>query len=294
MRESPLVTVVMPAYNAARFIERAIESVLSQSYSPTELIVVDDGSTDATPNVVSSFLDRLTYIRQPNARQAAARNRGVDAGRGDLLAFIDADDEWMPEKLAAQVAYLEKNPTVSAVVCGVIETDESGRSIRNREAWIDGEPRRALLLGTTGGGICGSTPLIRASAFEALGGFDEDLPPVEDTDLLWRVACQGEIGVIPEPLVRYRLHASNAHSQLQPMTIAWKRFYAKALSSLPATADNWTFRAACRGRLYYMLAGCHITAKEVGPGAYYALAACLWWPPSGIRILRHLVRRPSA
>jgi glycosyltransferase involved in cell wall biosynthesis len=289
----PLVTVVMPAYNAAAFIERAIESVLKQTYDHLELIVVDDGSTDGTATLIESFGGRLVCLRQRNAQQAVARNRGALRGRGELVAFIDADDEWLPQKLERQVRFLDRHAQYSLAICGVQEIDGSGNPLRDRRASFRGDPREAILLGDTGGGICGSTPLIRRREFEQLGGFDEALPPCEDTDLLWRAACSGGIGVIEEVLVRYRLHGGNAHARLDLMIPAWQRFYRKALGSPAARERGWVFRARCRERLYWMLAGdCAAAGAYFASLSYAAVAACQW-PPSSLRRLRRLARSSS-
>lgn len=110
--ETPLVSVVMPAFNVAWCVRRAIDSVLTQTYLRHEIIVIDDGSTDDTASVLASYGDRIRVISQTNRGMSAARNRGIDAARGTLVAFLDADDYWLSEKLARQVELLQRRPEV--------------------------------------------------------------------------------------------------------------------------------------------------------------------------------------
>src|SRR5579864_8740685 len=112
---APQVSVVIPAYNAARFLGDAIQSVLNQTYSNFEVVVVNDGSTDDTESVVRSFGDRLFYVKQANKGVSAARNEGIKRARGQYVAFLDSDDVWLPTKLAEQIPFLEQNPEVGLV-----------------------------------------------------------------------------------------------------------------------------------------------------------------------------------
>src|SRR5512143_3730544 len=112
MSSEPLVSVVMPVYNGARYLRQALESALAQTYRPLEIVVVDDGSTDETPAILAEFGTRIRALRQPNSGSAAARNAALDAARGELIAFLDADDLWLPQKLAVQVEYLREHPDV--------------------------------------------------------------------------------------------------------------------------------------------------------------------------------------
>ena len=118
MADSVRVSVIMPAYNYAQFIGAAIESVLGQSWQDWELIIVDDGSTDATPAVIAGFHDpRIRALRRQNGGEAAARNSGLDLARGEYISFLDADDLYLPNALADRVAFLETHPEYGVVVC---------------------------------------------------------------------------------------------------------------------------------------------------------------------------------
>jgi glycosyltransferase involved in cell wall biosynthesis len=285
----PGISVVIPAYNAAPFIADAVDSALRQTRPPAEVVVVDDGSTDGTLEALRGFGERVIRVRQANRRQAAARNEGVRRTHGELLAFLDADDIWEPQKLEAQVSLLRAPRAAGVVYCSVTEftADGAERVVRvSRE----GVSTRGVLLGLTGTGG-GSTPLVRRSAFSAVGGFDEELSPCEDTDLAWRLALACEVDVVEEPLVRYRLHATNAHRDVNATTRAWKRLYAKALRDPTVRRFGAVFRARCRTRLYYMLAGDHVRTGRATMGMVYALLAVLAWPPVVMRPLRRSVER---
>jgi glycosyltransferase involved in cell wall biosynthesis len=287
----PLVSIVIPAYNAARFVGRAIESVLNQTYPHWELIVVDDGSTDATPTIVQAYGERLRYICQRNARQAAARNRGVAESRGELIAFLDADDVWRDDKLARQVELLSRNPRLGFVYCLVDEIDATGRVLGQRRGGLRGNVMKEILLREPSGGLCGSTMVISRSRLMEAGGFDVDLPPCEDTDLFWRVAASHPIDYVPEPLAQHRLHETNAHANVRRMTRAWKRLYRKAFRDTRVTRMGIGFRRRCYAGLYYMLSGDHARCRLWSQAAAYAAASALLSPTLALRIIHHATGR---
>ena len=115
MSATPLVSVIVPAYNAARFLPHAVESIRRQDYLPLEIVIVDDGSTDDTAEVARDLGSDIRYVYQPNAGPAAARNRGLEQARRELIAFLDADDEWPPDKLRIQVGRLLAEPELDVV-----------------------------------------------------------------------------------------------------------------------------------------------------------------------------------
>lgn len=288
---SSLVSVIIPAYNAARFIGAAIDSVFAQSYPAVELIVVDDGSTDQTAEVVGGYGDRVRYVYQQNARQAAARNRGLREARGELIAFLDADDVWLPEKLVKQVALLDVEPHAGLIFCGMRLVDSEGRVLKDSGADLGLDPVADILLGRMRGGGIGSTALVPRKVIEEVGDFDSSLPPCEDTDLLWRIAARYPIRRVDEALVLYRQHASNAHTNIELMSRAWKLLYGKALRDPAIRRLGWAFRLRCLARLNYMLAGDHWHAGRRVAACCYGVHACLRWPPIALRALGRLVPR---
>jgi protein-tyrosine-phosphatase/glycosyltransferase involved in cell wall biosynthesis len=202
-----LVSVVVPTRDRADLLPRTLGSVLAQTYRNLEVIVVDDGSTDRTEEVVRSFGDpRIRYERKgPPHSAASARNRGASLARGELLAFNDAGDDWLPEKLSVQVGAMARLPAeVAMVYSSLIRVHEDGLlQFLNSPAFEAGEPgraRRALAMGVSG--IYPQAAVIRTSTFRALGGFDESFRCWEDLDFFMRLAKRYPIQHIPGHLTR--------------------------------------------------------------------------------------------
>src|SRR6267142_4272392 len=164
--DAPLVSVVIPNYNCGRFLAETLESVFAQTYPNVEVIVVDDGSTDDSLNVLESFAARVRVVRQANQGVSAARNAGIRESRGAFVAFLDADDLWHPEKLTKQIAVFA-NPAVGLVYCAVEYIDEQGRSLGTNFTGRRGRVLRsiALLQGTIVlAGV--STAVVRRECFD--------------------------------------------------------------------------------------------------------------------------------
>lgn len=198
------VGVVIPAYNAERFLAPAIESVLRQTVYPAAIVVVDDGSTDGTEAVVRRFASRVACLRQPNAGVAAARNRGAARLGTEWIAFLDADDVWMPDKLARQLA-AARDADVAAVLCGVALIDAQDRRLPPPPRVVTSLDVEALLLHSVK--IPQATPstiLIRTALFNDIGGYDEALATMADWDLLIRLRLRTELAYVDEPLALYR------------------------------------------------------------------------------------------
>jgi len=204
----PRVSVVIPTFNCERYLEQTVESVLAQTYTDYEVIVVDDGSTDGTPSLLARYGQAVHYIRQANQGASAARNLAMSQARGELIAYLDADDLWMPEKLAIQVAYMDAHPRCGLLHTEVSVIDEQNRVVHARFNEETGRPVpegaciRDLLARSH---IQTLTVMERRNAFDAAGEFDQRLPIAQDY-LHWiSVALLGwEVGYIPEPLGRYR------------------------------------------------------------------------------------------
>jgi len=196
----PLVSVVIPAYNAEGPLERALASVLAQDYEPFETIVVDDGSTDGTAQTVARF-PAVRYVRQENAGPSAARNRGVEEAAGELVTFVDADDEVPPAKLSVQVSYLLEHPDVGCVL-GRQDVELEGGGAPE---WIGRDP----VFGDFAG-VPLMSLMTRTETFRELGGFDTSLRIAEDRDLLVRMRERGVgIAVVPEVVLLRRFHGTN-------------------------------------------------------------------------------------
>lgn len=199
---SQRVSVIVPTYNRAAAVERAVASVLAQTHTDLELIVVDDGSTDDTGARLATIADdRLRIVRQDNAGVAAARNRGLREARCDLLAFLDSDDLWRPGKLACQIEALTTAPPSAGLCVTAVEVvgPDQSREIRHSPGGRLFEP---LLLTNSIHAVL-SSGLIRRAVFEAVGGFDPRLPAIEDWDWLQRAARLFDIVSVDEALTIY-------------------------------------------------------------------------------------------
>jgi glycosyltransferase involved in cell wall biosynthesis len=203
--KQPLVSVVIPCRNAAATIDRALRSVRAQTYAPLEIILVDDASTDETAARLAAWqAPDLRVLRLPrNGGAAAARNAGIAEARGTFVAFLDADDEWLPEKLARQVAALAAQPAAALIGCrSRYVRNDGGAEILlhgDRAAATGTEAWRVLLAHSF---LATPTVVVRRAALERVGGFDAALPLGEDQDLWIRLALIGAVAFIDQPLVR--------------------------------------------------------------------------------------------
>ncbi|MBX3001085.1 MAG: glycosyltransferase family 2 protein [Caldilineaceae bacterium] len=202
----PLISVIVPVYNGERFLRAALDSILAQSYTPWELIVVDDGSTDNSAAIVAGLpileKTRLLLARQPNQGSSAARNWGIELATGELLAFLDADDLWLPHKLERQVAHLAAQPELDGVVGHMESFVEPGfawPASLNREYYEQRPPIYSFC-----------TLLIRRSAMMKIGLLDLNYHTAEDTEWFFRARDMGiHIAITPEVLFRRRFHDRN-------------------------------------------------------------------------------------
>ncbi len=198
------ITCVIPCYNAERFLRQALESVLAQSLPPTEVIVIDDGSTDGSAEVAASFEGRISYVRQANAGPAAARNRGIELAREEFIAFLDADDVWHCEKLALQAARFTARPELEASITHLRLFWEA-EVLHEQEAW--GERFRNDRVAP---GYVLQTMLARRSVFEKYGMLDPALRFGEDTEWFMRARDAGiALELISDVLLTRRFHANN-------------------------------------------------------------------------------------
>ncbi|MDE2181834.1 MAG: glycosyltransferase family 2 protein [Alphaproteobacteria bacterium] len=223
-RLHPSVSVVIPAHNAADTLGRALESVFAQTRPPQEVIVVDDGSTDATGDVARSYAARGVNILARPVREgaAAARNAGVRAATGDWVAFLDADDEWLPSKLERQMAAIDRQPEAIFAFCASHEIAPDGRLLGDtyggRPVTAGRDMWKALLASNF---VATPTVLARRSVLAALGGFDESLKVAEDQDMWIRLALAGASVYVPESLVAVHVRPRS----LSSWTLADQRMF---------------------------------------------------------------------
>lgn len=239
----PLVSTVVPTYNRRALIERALDSALAQTHLPQEIIVVDDGSTDGTAELLRErYGDRLRYVAQPNAGVSCARNTGMRLARGEFIALLDSDDEWGPTKLTKQVAFMRAHPDYGMVLTDVRRVDGERREIdvyRRRDVIrTDGAVLQYVLRDPA---FVPASALFRRDVFERLGGFDESLRTAEDIDFHLRVAAAFKIGVIEEALtIAMRGHGglSNDDASDGDYVRVLERFVRAQADQIPSTARH--------------------------------------------------------
>jgi glycosyltransferase involved in cell wall biosynthesis len=259
-------------------LSEAITSALQQTCEPSEIIVVDDGSTDETPEIVKSFGERVTYLRQ-QAGVCAARNLGVANSTGNYIAFLDADDIWEPIKLERQIQRFEADSDVGLVHCGMREFDSvTGQTVQfhleGEEGWV---AHLQLLFERPIINASGSSIVVTRTAFDKVTGFDTQLRNAEDWEFCYRVAKEFKVGYVREPLVQYRNHGVNATKNISEMErsslIAWRKIF---------DTDDETVLAIRRrsfGNLHKVLAGSYLHNRQID-GFVRNLVKSLWYRPS--------------
>lgn len=213
-----LVSVIIPVYNREHLVSQAIESVLAQTYQPVEIILINDGSTDASLSVLrrfeSLFPNQIRVIDQPNQGQIIARNNGIQAARGEYIAFLDSDDLWLEHKLERQIPLFE--PGVGLVYSGTEVIDEAGQTIRVElaDTTITGNIYPHLLIKNR---MTGGTVVVTAEALRHVGLFSTDFKAAENWDLWLRISKVYSARAMRDPLLRYRIHDSNMSGDAQLM-----------------------------------------------------------------------------
>ncbi len=268
--EAPLVSIITPAKNIAAYFSETLESVLAQTYSQWEWIIADDGSTDATIELVRKVSEqepriRLIKVEGENGLAARARNTAMRAAKGQLFAFLDADDQWLPEKLEAQVSYFRDHPEADGVCCWFEVFGDQDRLQRESRV-VPRSPicgREEIKKGIS---FQTSTVLIRRKIYDEMGGMDEDprLRSGQDTEYFIRVVCQYEIHRILRTLSRYRLtplsdSLSGTHATTGN-TRGWRIFEVLTEKGV-LTADEQKF---WRSHLFYSQARDNLFLHEAG------------------------------
>ena len=243
--EAPKVSVIVPAYNAMSFLPQTVSSVLAQTYADFEVIIINDGSSDDIEAWAHGLCDgRIQLISQVNSGPASARNHGLKNATGDYVAFLDADDIWMPTKLEKQVDLLNKNSEIGLVYTWIALIDEAGKhqgKLRRNSAqgnvWLDLTLHNIV--------ECGSVALVRRECFNTAGWFDERraIAGSEDWDMWLRIAAHYSFGLIEEPLVDYRCHTDNLSSRWRQMAESFDLVLQKAFDTAPAYLQAYKNRS---------------------------------------------------
>ena len=249
---SPMISVILPAFNAEATIAQAIESVLAQSWRDFELIVINDGSTDATLQAVAAFDDsRLAVFSHANRGPSASRNVGVSLANGEYVAFIDADDIWLSHKLEVQVSALQADPQADVAYGWTDTVDPTGCVVYpDQRRTVSGDVYETLLLHNFISS--GSNTMISRKVFQEVGGFDESLWAVEDWDLHVRLAARYAYVCVPTVVVQYRLSHGSLSSQLRLMEASHRRVAARLFAAAPPHLQR--LRTKCDAAFFRYLA----------------------------------------
>ena len=274
----PRVSVVIPAWNAAGCLSRAIDSVLAQTWLEWEIIVVDDGSTDHSLALLAGYSGRIQVISQANAGPSAARNRGLRAARGQYVAFLDADDHWLPEKLERQVALLDARPEIGFCSTATAVVDRYGQPLRDWPCCTGAVPLLETLF-MHSSAVSGSTSgvLARRELLLAAAGFDERLRGFEDPDLWLRLSAHAGYACIPEALTVVVRTPNSVSGNLPAMCAATLASFRKNRALLPSTKRGRYWHAACAGALADYAKGAY-RAGQRGQALAWLLQA-LWHSP---------------
>lgn len=242
------ISVIIPAYNAERFLAETLESVYAQTLLPLEIIVIDDGSRDGTEAVARGFAGRepeLIYIKQENAGPSRARNNGIQHARGNWLAFLDADDLWVADKLERQVDFLRTNPQVALLCSDASQFNEQGEFIKSSHEKF-GYTDFAGVVEKSFVRLLDSNPIFTATVFlntdcaRTTGGFNESMIYAEDYDLWLRIAINdNEIACQPNTLMRKRSHDTNLTCNEEPFYHAKLFILKQFMASTPAEHEYY-------------------------------------------------------
>ncbi|MGN6545821.1 MAG: glycosyltransferase family 2 protein [Aureliella sp.] len=280
----PLVSIVLPVFNAERYLPAALGSMLAQGFTDWEMICIDDGSRDASGPMLDALAERDSRVRvvhQENAGLVATLNRGIAMAKGALICRMDSDDIAMPERLDRQVAFLREHPEHVAVGGAILKIDADSDPLGIDRLAADHEQiEQALLQRRTG--LFHPTTLIRASALSAIGGYRSEYEWVEDHDLWLRLALRGRLANLPEVVLCYRLHAGS---------ICWQR----AATQRQRMNQLLTEAHALRGLSVppELLLAPEGTRSAAGPGKWARMAAKGYAPRTAVKHLRHLWREPA-
>ena len=315
--KTPRVSVVIPCFNGERFVRGAVESVLSQTYRELEVVVVDDGSSDGSRAVVRDLMSdpRVNLVTHDSNRGIpSARNSGVAASRGEYVAFLDQDDEWVPEKLERQVPLLDEGPAeLGLVFSDVLMVDDGGRNLglaqgREIPSGLDRmstkERLRALFLHNF---VSLISVLVRRRCLDEVGGFDETITGgMDDYELCLRLFARFGARCTREPLAMHRVHDANYSSDTERLTSDALGIMGRALAAHPELTDLMARKLAIHhlrlaryhrdaGRAAAARAECRrsIAADRTWVKAYVSLALCSVGPLGrGLLGARRGLRRP--
>ncbi|MDA7429628.1 glycosyltransferase family A protein [Primorskyibacter aestuariivivens] len=291
MTDRQSISAIVTTYNSAAFVARALDSIRAQTVPVDQIIVVDDGSSDDTVRIVRG-IEGVEIIQQANAGPGAARNAGLRAATGSLIAFLDADDQWCADKTALQRDYLARHPGTVAVSGGKLWRNDAGSTTRSYpySARQRSDLRRNLPVTNCVGNP--SMTMIRKSALEAVGGFDAGILWGQDWDLWIRLLEVGDIGFVATDVIEYSWHGSN-HSHRNPV-LRQQSFRRVSMAGTQRLAPVWRrpgLWLSAQGEYLFRRADIARVAGQRAVGSGFAFAALLVWPfRDGAAKLKLLIR----
>lgn len=263
----PKVSIIIPAYNSSRFISEAIKSIFNQTFKDFEIIVIDDGSTDDTKDVLKPFIHQIQYIFKENGGVASARNVGIRMSKGKYIAFLDYDDIWLPNKLELQVQILDTCPQVGLVHTDnlfLINNETSSHTCKSKikdKKLLSGRIFKSLLMQKFF--LTCSTVMVRKVCFDKVGLFDISLPPADDFDMWLRITKEWDCAYIDIPLVKYRIHSSNISRNHQKMHSATFAVLTKIFTDSLFTEDTQLLRPRVLSNFYYAAGASNYCAGDL-------------------------------
>ncbi|MBZ8182199.1 glycosyltransferase [Oscillatoria salina] len=264
----PIISVIVPAFNAEKTIQETINSVINQTFSNFELIIINDGSQDSTLEILESIKDpRIKIFSYPNAGAAVSRNRGFAKAVGEYIAFLDADDLWTPDKLEAQLSALQATPEAAVAYSWSDCIDETSKFLRpGGHISINGNAYAKLLMVDILEN--GSNPLIHRQAFIEVGGFDESLQAGQDWDLYLRLAAKYHFVTVPRSQILYRISANSMSADVWRLETASLQLISRAYSKAPSSLQK--LKKYSLGNIYKYLT---VKAIEGNPERKKGIAA---------------------
>ena len=285
-RERPQVSVVVPTYNYGDHIGNAVDSVLAQSYGNVEIIVVDDGSNDDTRQRLEKYGDRIRYVYQTNAGLSSARNRGISLSNGELIALLDSDDAFHPEKLRLQVLFMAMHPDV-----GLVGTDSFSKEpiswpelpIVELDNFAEPVTLDQIVIKSR---FAPSSVLFRRECLKRAGWFATELKSVEDRDMWIRVASRDRIATIHMPLTWYRLTAGSMSRNASTMEY-YERVVLDKAFAMPQLQRRWGLRRKAFGLAAYSAAYIYLSNGQPAVAWRRMIKSFLTWPlPIGVPDVR--------
>jgi glycosyltransferase involved in cell wall biosynthesis len=288
----PLVSVVIPTYNYGHYIGETVESALGQTYSPIEIIVVDDGSTDDTQERLTVYGDRVRYIHQQNRGLSAARNTGIQTAQGEFVALLDSDDLWLPDKVKRQVTVAIQQPDIGLVATERFAIDETGRRLDyvtgrcSREGFCELTARELLEFPA----FSPSSVLARRDCLLTVGGFNESLTAVEDMEMWVRVAARFRVVRLNATLTAQRFHSRSMSHQADSMFRNHRKAIDQLFADIPQLHERQGWRRVAEARMYREVAFMRFSGGDrTGALADLLRSGCRW--PFALRD-RQAQRRP--